>query len=456
MKIEELLARQEGKTLEFKQDLSSHKNIIKTITAFANTAGGTLLIGVENKTKAIIGLNDPLEGEEQLASLIADSIEPRLVPSIDIINWQGRTLLAVEVFPSSLRPHNVKTLGPENGTFVRIGSTNRQADGPLREELARWAKHHSFDEEPMPENNPEAIDFGVASGLFSGLREWNNNTMESLRLVTKHQGRMVPTVGGILLFSDAREKLFPDAWIQCGRFKGNDKVDLLDQLDIKNHLPLALSDAFDFIKKHTSIAAEFGELQRTDRASIPLKAAREAISNALVHTDYSQRGAPIRVSVFDDRLEIENPGLLVGGLTIEDVRSGVSKLRNRVIGRVFKELNLIEQWGSGFQRMAASCREVGLPEPKLEEVAFRFKITFSLVKDVTKEVLDDKDQRIIALIKESVADGGATTKYLSEQIGLSTRAISERLTKLTEAGYIVVIQKNRYDPKKRYLPAQEG
>lgn len=147
---------------------------------------------------------------------------------------------------------------------------------------------------------------------------------------------------------------------------------------------------------------------------------------------------------------------MVGGLTIEDVRSGVSKLRNRVIGRVFKELNLIEQWGSGFQRMAASCNEVGLPEPILEEVAFRFKVIFSLVKDVTKEVLDDKDQRIIALIKDSVVDGGVTTKYLSEQIGLSTRAISERLTRLTEAGYIVVIQKNIYDPTKRYLPAQEN
>jgi len=257
MKIEELLARQEGKTLEFKKDLSSHKNIIKTITAFANTAGGTLLIGVEDKSKAIIGINDPLEGEEQLAGMIADSIEPRLVPDIDIINWEGRTLLAVEVFPSSLRPHNIKILGPEKGTLVRIGSTNRQADGPLREELARWAGHHSFDEEPMPEINPEAIDFGVASGLFTGLREWNENAIESLRLVTKHQGRLVPTVGGILLFSDQRERFFPDAWIQCGRFKGNDKADLLDQLDIKNHLPLALNDAFDFIKKHTSIAAEF-------------------------------------------------------------------------------------------------------------------------------------------------------------------------------------------------------
>ena len=199
MSIEELLAQQEGKTLEFKQDLSSRRNIVKTITAFANTAGGTLLIGVKDDNKAVMGVENPLEDEERLASMIADSIEPRLVPSIDIINWQGRNLLVVEVYPSSLRPHHVKEMGPENGTLVRIGSTNRQADSPLRKELARWVEHRSFDEEPMPEINPEAIDFRVASGLFSGLHEWNEKTIESLRLITRYQGKIAPTIGGILL-----------------------------------------------------------------------------------------------------------------------------------------------------------------------------------------------------------------------------------------------------------------
>ncbi|MGM0653442.1 MAG: AlbA family DNA-binding domain-containing protein, partial [Bacillota bacterium] len=103
-----------------------------------------------------------------LASMVVDSIESRLVPNIENINWKERNLLAVEVYTSSLRPHHIKVLGPEKGTFVRIVSTNRQADGPLRKELTRWAGDRSFDEEPMPEINPEAIDFRVASGLFSG------------------------------------------------------------------------------------------------------------------------------------------------------------------------------------------------------------------------------------------------------------------------------------------------
>ena len=82
--------------------------------------------------------------------------------------------------------------------------------------------------------------------------------------------------------------------------------------------------------------------------------------NAIVHADYAQQGAPIRIALFDDRIEIENPGLLPFGLTIEDIMQGVSKLRNRVIGRVFHELHLIEQWGSGIQRMTAACQEAGL------------------------------------------------------------------------------------------------
>ncbi len=244
--------------------------------------------------------------------------------------------------------------------MVRIGSTNRKADSALRYELKRWAVDKSFDEELMPENNPEALDFRVASGLFSGLRDWDEKKMENLRLIQNYQGRKVPTVGGIILFSNRREDYFPDAWIQCGRFAGVNKAKISDQLEIKNHLPLALNEAFDFVKKHTLVSAEFDGIIRSDKTSIPLVAVREAITNSLVHTDYSQRGAPIRIAVFDDRLEIENPGMLVGGLTVEDVRSGVSKLRNRVIGRVFKELNLIEQWGSGFQRMADSCLEAAI------------------------------------------------------------------------------------------------
>ena len=83
MKLEELLTRPEGKTLEFKQDLSSPRNILKTLTAFANTAGGVLLIGIKDGSRAVLGVANPLDEEERLCNLIADSIDPRLAPSVE-------------------------------------------------------------------------------------------------------------------------------------------------------------------------------------------------------------------------------------------------------------------------------------------------------------------------------------------------------------------------------------
>ena len=93
MKIEELLMRPEGKTLEFKRDMSSPKNILKTLTAFANTAGGVLLIGIEDNSKAVLGLDNPLDEEERLCNLIADSIEPRVVPGVER-RWMIRRINA--------------------------------------------------------------------------------------------------------------------------------------------------------------------------------------------------------------------------------------------------------------------------------------------------------------------------------------------------------------------------
>ena len=92
-----LLSRPEGKTLEFKRDLSSSDGVLKTIVAFANTSGGDLVLGVEDSTKRVKGISNILAEEERLANLIADSISPRLVPSIEVMPWRKTQVLAVEI-----------------------------------------------------------------------------------------------------------------------------------------------------------------------------------------------------------------------------------------------------------------------------------------------------------------------------------------------------------------------
>ncbi len=454
MNLTEVLTRSEGKDLEFKRDLSSPDGVLRTIIAFANTSGGTLLLGVEDRTRHVRGIKDILAEEERLANLVNDRIAPRLVPDIEILPWRRTHVLAVRIYPSPSRPHYLKDRGVPDGAFVRVGSTNRKADPELIEEMRRFARQECYDEQPVPELNSEAIDFRVASELFAPHRELKRADLGALRLLTRHQGKEVPTVGGLLLFGreEDRREFFPDAWIQAGRFAGTDRRRILDSVEIYNRPVQAIDEAIAFVRKYLAREAVIGEVRRKDRWTLPAAALREAVINAVVHADYSQRGAPIRLALFDDRLEIENPGLLPFGLTVEDLWQGISRLRNRVIGRVFKELGLIEQWGSGIQRMANACREAGLADPVFEEIGARFRVTLSVLsrQSLATSRLDDRDRKILESLKTG---GGHSTKQIAAQLQISSRAARARLRSLVERGQVVEVGASPQDPRRRYFAA---
>ena len=213
MDLLDAMRRPEGKTLEFKRDLSSPEGLLRTVVAFANTAGGVVLVGVEDGTRHVRGIADPFALEERIASLITDSIAPRLLPDLEILAWRKTHVVAVQVHPSPARPHHLVRTGVEAGTYVRVGSTNRRADESLIAEMQRFARGESFDERAMPGLDSEAIDFRVASESFSAVRQLRKKDMETLHLVTDHQGRRVPTVGGMLLFGHDRFRHFPDSWL---------------------------------------------------------------------------------------------------------------------------------------------------------------------------------------------------------------------------------------------------
>lgn len=378
--IAHILTMPEGKTLEFKRDLSSPKNVIRTLVAFSNTAGGRLLIGVEDGSHEVVSVENPLDEEERLCSIIANSIRPRLVPNVELIAAGEKTLLGVEVYPSGSRPHWVKHEGPAEGVYVRLGSTNRKADPELISELQRSVSDVSFDEMPVPDLSLDDLDIDAAKKKFRGIRELNEEELITLKFLTRSQGSLVPTNGAMLLYGKKRDFYFPDAWIQCGRFIGTDKAYIFDHTEIYENLPDAVESVMLFLKKHAFRGADFSEIRRKDVWSIPLTILREALINAIVHADYSQKGDPVRISFFDDRIEIENPGILLPCMTIEDVKQGVSKIRNRVIARVFRELSLIEQWGSGFRRILKEAAELNLPEPVIEEIGMRVRVTVFLAE----------------------------------------------------------------------------
>jgi ATP-dependent DNA helicase RecG len=449
MDITTLLQFSEGKTLEFKQNLNSHDGVLRTIIAFANTAGGTLVIGVEDKTKNVVGVEDPLSMEERLANIINDGISPRIIPNIEITPWRKTYLLVVEIYPSNNRPHFLKNKGLEKGTYIRIGSTNRIADSIIINELKRISLLESYDEQPLPEINSESIDFKAASEQFSEYRKLKKSDLETLKLVTKYQGITVPTIGGIILFGKNREKYFPDAWIQAGCFKGQDKQIILDTREIHTFPAIAVHEAISFLQKHLLQTITISGIKRNEQWCIPLVAIREALVNAIVHADYAQRGSPIRIAVFSDRIEIENPGLIPFNLSFDDLYRGVSKLRNPVIGRVFYELKLIERWGSGIRRMIEVCRQAGLEKPILEEIGTHFRVTIHMEQKYPyTSSLDEVDKAILNLLKK---DKGLSTKQIADKIALSTRATRSRLINLISNGLIVEIGSGPRDPKKKYF-----
>ena len=376
-----------------------------------------------------------------------------------------------------LQKHEGKTLefkrdlsSPETGTYVRIGSTNRQADSDLVAEMQRFVRGEAFDEQPMPEVDSEAIAFRAVSESFSEFRNLTEGDLDVLGLCTTYQGRRVASVGGMLLYGQDRLGHFPDAWIQAGRFAGRDKKEIVDRQDLTMPLPEAIPAAVSFIERHMASGVDIGSVRAEPRWTLPPVAVREALINAVAHADYSQRGAPLRVSVFDDRLEVENPGLLPFGLTLDDLPRGVSKLRNRVIGRVLSELRLVEQWGSGIQRMLAAFRDNGLHPPVWEEIGTRLRVTMrtapvishgsqggpqgrvpgtvNLGRDAS---LTSTEQTILDLLDSS---DGMGTSQIAEAIGFSSRTTRTRLGQLVERGLVVEIGRGKNDPKRKYHKAR--
>lgn len=449
--VVKLLSQHEGKTLEFKRDLSSPDKVMRTLVSFANSAGGILLVGVEDGSRRVVGVPEVTRVEEQLANYISDRIQPRLVPEIQVIPWRKTHVLAVEIYPSPSRPHFIKAGGFPAGVYVRVGSTNRQADPAAVAEIQRTVLGRSFDEEALPELNSEANDFRAASECFAPVRKLATKDLRALQLVTTHQRREVPTVGGVLLFGTDRLEVFPDAFLRAGCFAGTDRSVIVDSANLTDSPVRAVEQALQFARRNTRRALVIKAVRHQEVWEFPVVALREAIINAFVHADYAQRGAPLRLAVFSDRIEVGNPGNLPSGLTIQDIRRGVSKLRNRVIARVFHELKLIEQWGSGIQRMTAACQQAGLPEPQLEELGSGFRVTFRRERAPQPQA-DEIDAAILDVLRR---EPGASTSHIAEQVKRSSRAIQSRLKRLMEAGRIVAVGSSSKDPRKGYHLKQD-
>lgn len=445
--IEELLLQEEGKTLEFKENIKSLDGIIYTIIAFANTAGGKILIGVKDKTKEVVGLQDPVEEEMRLANAIADSIEPLFSPDIHVVSWRNKEFLLVQV-PHSAGPYYAKAKGLKQGTYIRLGSTNRLADAAILAELERLGENKCFDEMPGIGCSIQDLDLDVIKACYKRVgKKFEESTALSLNLYLKKQSKLIPSKGAILLFGKNRKEIFPNTTIRCVRFAGITKDEVLDHQDIDDYIPLALDRIISFVQRNTKLGAEIGPSIRKNIAEYPPIVVKEAITNALIHMDYSIGGSHTQVAIFDDRIEITNPGALPFGLNLVDALQGVSQLRNRVIGRCFRELDLIELWGSGLKRMISQCQKSGIAAPRFEELGHFFRVTLFNRREAKPIIRGWKKDLMDLMTKQNEI----TTKDAAIFWKISDRAARVRLKKMVEEGLISEIATHAFDPQKKFV-----
>lgn len=445
--INEILKNEEGKTLEFKENLLSIQGILKTIVAFANTSGGIIVIGVEDKTKKIVGVSNPLAEEERLTNAISDSIAPLIIPDIELHTYRKKQLLVIHVHHIA-GPFYLKSVGPEKGVYIRLGSTNRVVNEEMLHALKDYSRNIVYDEIPNTQSTPDDLDWDVIDELFKQAnKKVTNKSAHSIGLLTDHGSKEFPTHGAVILFGINRLKNFPDALIRCVRFIGDHK-EILDQITIDTYLPLAIEEAIKFVRRNTSMRGVLKDgLAREDIPQYPPIAIREALINAVVHADYTLKGMNITVALYDDRIEITNPGMLPFGFTIEKALAGYSRVRNRVIAKVFHHLNWIEQWGIGIGRILHECELRGLKQPLFQELDDRFRVTIYAGPNRKQNVHEWVDELVAYLKKKKKI----STKYAATLWNVSERTARIRLAELVRQGLLTRIGSSLRDPLSCYV-----
>ncbi len=367
----------ESGTLEYKRNTDSLVTILKTVSAFANTAGGIILIGVEDDGK-IVGVPNVGKAQEQLSNSISNRIKPQLISEITVNDINNMSIISIQI-DHSPAPYYLSDKGEEKGVYIRVGNSNRLAGPEVIGEIKRSSNYSSFDKAPCDEVAENDLDKNWIKFIYSKRgRVMDVPKLISMGLLTKRGRRTVATNGGVILFGfpEIRETCFPYAEVRCARFKGISRSEFIDRLNIKGGILAAIDEVPKFIRRNTKMAGKFGDMRRRDIPEYPVEGIREALTNAIAHANYEITGSRIFIALYDDRLEIQNPGIMMPGMSMEQFKAGVSRIRNPVIAKTLAELELIEEWGSGYKRIKNACKQGGYPLPTWEEFGSVLRVTF--------------------------------------------------------------------------------
>ena len=375
----------EGSRTEFKEDVPKDSlKYLKTVVAFANCAGGDIYFGVNDNGKIKGFSNEEAHfREEQILNAISNSCEPKIVPKAKFLEENGKKIICISVDPGLRPPYYIKRLGKEEGIFQRIGNETRLAEPGSTFTRELELKGSGFEFDSMQTEGIISLReiTSLCSRLYRHAKE-NESAGKSKRIskgqliswgvIKELNGKYFPT-NAWWLFTDPSKQFKDYAVIKMAVFKGLNRDIFLTRKIAEGPIDMQLEEALSFVLQYINLSSRFVGSQRIDYYELPVVSIREMIANAICHRSYMAH-APITLSLFDDRLEINSPGSLHPDLSWEQLRGGgFSCPRNHAVANVFRYLNLIEAWGTGIERIYDRAK--GLKEPKLELRGNGFSIT---------------------------------------------------------------------------------
>lgn len=361
--------------LEFKIRLVNVDKVTGEIVALANSGGGAIVFGV-NDQRRLEGLDDPEEVEEQLIDICRNRIKPAILPRIDKVSYDNGVRVVVLQVDDRRAPHST----PDNRYFIRIGSTKREAAGDEIAALFSHSRIASFEDLPVVSADIEDVDEALVWSYIrdlegEGFREPEGFptavAMRDLRLASEMGSILTPTLAGCLLFGrdNAIGRLVPQNRLHLTRYSGgNSGSPVVERAELSGNLASLFDRSLAFVKRYVDIwetrpprsaaRTNGGDEPVPARANYPTDAVIEALTNMLVHRDYSVVASPSQVSVFDDRIEFVNASRS-DGAGRKSVEYGAALRPNPRLHRVFTS----EEYGLGRPRR-------GIPSLRRAHYAF--------------------------------------------------------------------------------------
>ena len=447
MTIQETISQGEGYDLEFKRVPNEERiKYLKTVVAFANGKGGTILFGVANDG-SVSGIDKSRVFAEMdgIADSIYNACSPRIPIDIGIENVKGKSVIVLDVLAGSRCPYFIKAEGDKDGVYVRVGATTQRADDATRHELALEAEGRSFDSEPCPNAKiTEARIAALCASMYriarsnarseserKAVRKITPNQLQAWGIISKVRNRWIASNAYALLTGD---RAFATR-VKCGVFKGDSKAVFVDRREFTGPIYEQIEEAHKYILAKINMGCVFEGIQRRDLYELPPDALRELVINAFVHRNYFEHDAPIFVAVYDTRVEITSPGGLPRGLTVEKVLAGRSKIRNHALAEAFNYMNVIEEWGSGLRRVLEELAAYGVKPLQIEDGGIDVRV--NVFRNAALGGEESEDNRHVE--RGSRSDRQKSTP---KEVGVNEK-VNERVNE-RQAAIIAIVSDNPY------------